>query len=52
MARIIGTGPAERLLQHAVMLQPEEAKRLGLVDDLAPKEGLMVRKESDAPSQQ
>lgn len=41
--RLIGTGPAEKLLQFAVMLQPGEAKALGLIDDVASKEGLMVR---------
>ena len=41
MARIIGAGPAERLLQFAVMLPPNEAKAVGLIDDVASKEGLL-----------
>lgn len=45
MARIIGVGPAEKLLQFAVMLAPEEAKELGLIDDVAPKEGLLAAAE-------
>ncbi|EFN55461.1 hypothetical protein CHLNCDRAFT_133803 [Chlorella variabilis] len=45
MARIIGIGPAERLLQFAVMLQPEAAKEVGLIDDVAPKEGLLAAAE-------
>lgn len=45
MGRIIGTGPADKLLQNAVLLQPQTAKDLGLVDDIAPKEGLLVAAE-------
>ncbi|KAI3425765.1 hypothetical protein D9Q98_007740 [Chlorella vulgaris] len=45
MMRLIGTGPAEKLLQFAVMLQPGEAKELGLIDDVASKEGLMAAAE-------
>jgi enoyl-CoA hydratase/carnithine racemase len=37
MQRIVGAGPAEKLLQFAVMATPEEAKELGLVDDVVPK---------------
>lgn len=29
MARVIGQGPTEKLLQFAVMLSPEEAKEVG-----------------------
>ena len=36
MARVVGQGPAERLLQFAVMLTPEEARRAGLVDEVVP----------------
>lgn len=43
MARIIGLGPAEKLLQFAVMLSPAEAKDVGLIDDVAPRDGLLVR---------
>lgn len=43
MARLIGLGPAEKLLQYAVMLAPAEAKAVGLIDDVAPRDGLLVR---------
>lgn len=42
MARLVGQGPAEKLLQFAAMLKPAEARRLGLVDEVVPKEGLLV----------
>ena len=37
MQRVVGSGPAEKLLQFAVMASPDEAKELGLVDDVVPK---------------
>ena len=46
MARIIGVGPAEKLLQFAVMLGPAEAKQLGLIDDIAPRDGLRAAAEA------
>ena len=43
MARLIGTGATERVLSTAALLAPAEAQRLGLLDELAPPERLLVR---------
>lgn len=45
MARLVGQGPSEKLLQSAVMLAPAEARRLGLIDEVMPKEQLMATAE-------
>jgi 3,2-trans-enoyl-CoA isomerase len=37
MARVVGRGRADRLLQFAMMLEPEEAKDDGLVDEVVPR---------------
>lgn len=46
MQRIIGSGAAEKLLQFAVMVTPDEAKELGLVDDVVPKLKLQAAAEA------
>lgn len=46
MQRVVGSGPAEKLLQFAVMTTPDEAKELGLVDDVVPKMKLQAAAES------
>ncbi|GAB4823529.1 hypothetical protein N2152v2_010575 [Parachlorella kessleri] len=42
MQRHVGEGPADKLLQFAVMLSPAEAKALGLVDEVVSKEKLQA----------
>lgn len=46
MQRAVGQGPAEKLLQFAVMSSPEEAKELGLVDDVVPRHKLQAAAEA------
>ncbi|KAL4526216.1 hypothetical protein Ndes2437B_g07471 [Nannochloris sp. 'desiccata'] len=46
MQRIVGSGPAEKLLQFAVMATPDEAKELKLVDDVVPKLKLQAAAEA------
>jgi 3,2-trans-enoyl-CoA isomerase len=46
MQRIVGAGPAEKLLQFAVMATPDEAKELGLVDDVVPRHKLQTAAEA------
>ena len=43
MERTIGSGPAGRLLQFATLLSSEDAKQIGLVDELCSKEDLRGR---------
>lgn len=43
MERTIGSGPAGRLLQFATLLSSDDAKCIGLVDELCPKEELTQR---------
>jgi Delta3-Delta2-enoyl-CoA isomerase len=40
MQRAIGVGPAEKLLQFAIMATPDEAKRWGLIDEIVPPQKL------------
>ena len=46
MQRVVGPGTAEKLLQFAVMATPDEAKEMGLVDDVAPKQKLQTAAEA------
>lgn len=46
MQRVVGTGAAEKLLQFAVMVTPDEAKELGMVDDVVPKHKLQTAAEA------
>lgn len=46
MARLVGQAPSEKLLQFAAMLKPREALRLGLVDEVVPKDGLLEAAET------
>jgi len=46
MQRVVGVGPAEKLLQFAVMANPDEAKELGLVDEIVPKMKLQAAAEA------
>ncbi|PSC74629.1 enoyl hydratase isomerase [Micractinium conductrix] len=46
MARLVGQGAAERLLQNAAMLSPGEARAAGLVDEVVPKEKLLETAEA------
>ena len=41
MQRTIGVGPAEKLLQFASMLDPAQAKSLGLIDKIAAADELL-----------
>lgn len=43
MARTVGNGPAEKLLQFAKMPSSTRAKEMGLVDEIAPREQLLDR---------
>ena len=38
LPRLIGLGPARRIILHGDLIEPEEALRLGLVDHLVPAE--------------
>ena len=38
MVRRIGAGPADKLLQFARLVAPAEAKSLGMIDQVVPKE--------------
>ena len=38
MVRRIGAGPADKLLQFARLVSPAEAKSLGMIDQVVPKE--------------
>jgi len=46
MQRVVGIGQGEKLLQFAVMVNPEEAKELGLVDSIVPKMKLRAAAET------
>ncbi|KAK9816888.1 hypothetical protein WJX72_006737 [[Myrmecia] bisecta] len=46
MARVIGDGPAERLCQFAVFLSPQQAKQVGLVNEVTSKENLLPAAEA------
>ncbi len=41
-ARVVGTAEADRLALSGAMLAPDEALRVGLVDQVVPRDGLMV----------
>ena len=46
MQKVVGVGPAEKLLQFAIMATPDEAKELGLVDDVVPRQKLQTAAEA------
>lgn len=46
MQRVIGSGPADKLLQFAVLVDPDKAKQLGLVDDVVAKHKLKATAET------
>ena len=48
MERLVGGGTAEKLLQFAALLSPQEALRIGLVDEVVPKEQLLASAETKA----
>lgn len=41
-ARVVGTAAADRLALSGAMLAPQDALRVGLVDEVVPRDGLMV----------
>ncbi len=48
MARTVGQGPAEKLVQGAVMLAPAAALARGLVDEVVPRQQLLPTAEAAA----
>lgn len=46
MARVIGLSAADRLLQRGAMVNPQEALRLGLVDEVVEPSSLLARAEA------
>lgn len=46
MQRVVGVGAADKLLQFALLIDPGRARALGLVDEVAPKEGLAAAGEA------
>lgn len=46
MQNTVGAGPAEKLLQFAVMVAPDEAKELGLIDEIVHRHKLQAAAEA------